>query len=57
LVASALIPLALWGLGQPSAAALFLLLSALLWVMHRANIARLLNGSEGKIGVSPDPGL
>jgi glycerol-3-phosphate acyltransferase PlsY len=57
LVASALIPLALWGLGQPSAAALFLLLSALLWVMHRVNIARLLNGSEGKIGVSPDPGL
>ena len=57
LVASALIPLALWGLGQLSAAALFLLLSALLWVMHRANIARLLNGSEGKIGVSPDPGL
>ena len=57
LVASALIPLALWGLGQPSAAALFLLLSALLWVMHRANISRLLQGSEGKIGVSPDPGL
>jgi acyl phosphate:glycerol-3-phosphate acyltransferase len=57
LVASALIPLALWGLGQPSAAALFLLLSALLWIMHRANIARLLQGSEGKIGASPDPGL
>jgi glycerol-3-phosphate acyltransferase PlsY len=52
LVASALIPLALWGLRQPSIAALFLLLSALLWVMHRANIVRLLNGSEGKIGAS-----
>jgi acyl phosphate:glycerol-3-phosphate acyltransferase len=50
LVASALTPLALWFLGQPSTAALFLLLSALLWIMHRANIARLLNGSEGKIG-------
>ena len=50
LVASALTPLALWGLGQPSAAALFLLLSALLWIMHRANIRRLLDGSEGKIG-------
>ena len=37
-------------LGQPRTAALFLLLSALLWIMHRANIARLLNGSEGKIG-------
>jgi glycerol-3-phosphate acyltransferase PlsY len=53
LVASALIPLALWGLGQPNAAALFLLLSALLWLMHRANIARLLQGSEGKIGAKP----
>jgi glycerol-3-phosphate acyltransferase PlsY len=53
LVASALIPLALWGLGQPSTAALFLLLTALLWAMHRANIARLLAGSEGKIGAKP----
>jgi len=50
LVASALTPFALWLLGQPRAAALFLLLTALSWVMHRANIARLLNGSEGKIG-------
>ena len=50
LIASALTPFALWLLGQPSTAALFLLLSALLWIMHRANIARLLNGSEGKIG-------
>jgi len=50
LIASALTPFALWGLGQPATAALFLLLSALLWVMHRANIARLLDGSEGKIG-------
>jgi glycerol-3-phosphate acyltransferase PlsY len=53
LVASAITPLALWFLDRPSAAALFLLLSALLWIMHRANIARLLNGSEGKIGASP----
>jgi glycerol-3-phosphate acyltransferase PlsY len=50
LIASALTPLVLWGLGQPAAAALFLGLSALLWIMHRANIARLLDGSEGKIG-------
>ncbi len=26
------------------------LLTVLLWIMHRANIARLLNGNEGKIG-------
>jgi glycerol-3-phosphate acyltransferase PlsY len=50
LIASALTPLGLWLLGRPDAAALFLLLTVLLWVMHRANIARLLNGSEGKIG-------
>jgi len=50
LVASALTPPALWSLGQPDPAALFLVLTVFLWVMHRANIARLLNGSEGKIG-------
>ena len=50
LTASALTPLALWLLGQADAAALFLPLSLLLWFMHRANIARLLRGSEGKIG-------
>jgi glycerol-3-phosphate acyltransferase PlsY len=50
LIASALTPLSLWALGQPTVAALFLLLTVLLWIMHRANIARLLNGSEGKIG-------
>jgi glycerol-3-phosphate acyltransferase PlsY len=32
---------------------LFLLLSALLWIMHRANIGRLLNGAEGRIGGAP----
>jgi len=55
LIASALTPLALWFLGQPNAAALFLLLSALLWIMHRANIARLLQGSESKIGAKSTP--
>jgi len=55
LVASALTPMALWLLGQPNAAALFLLLSALLWLTHRANIGRLLQGSEGKIGAKSTP--
>jgi glycerol-3-phosphate acyltransferase PlsY len=50
LVASALTPLALWYFGLPAVATLFLLLTALLWTMHRANIVRLLNGTEGKIG-------
>jgi len=52
LVASALTPAALWLLNRPAAAALFLLLSVLLWLMHRANIARLLAGTEGRIGAS-----
>ena len=51
LIASALTPLGLWAFGRPEAAALFLFLTAVLWFMHRANIARLLNGTEGKIGV------
>jgi glycerol-3-phosphate acyltransferase PlsY len=50
LVASALTPPAIWYFGLPTVAVLFLLLTGLLWVMHRANIARLLNGTEGKIG-------
>jgi glycerol-3-phosphate acyltransferase PlsY len=55
LIASALTPLALWLLDRPAAAALFLGLSALLWIMHRANIRRLLDGSEGKIGAKTTP--
>jgi glycerol-3-phosphate acyltransferase PlsY len=50
LIASALTPLAVWYFGLPDVAALFLLLTVLLWFKHRANIARLLIGSEGRIG-------
>jgi glycerol-3-phosphate acyltransferase PlsY len=50
LIASALTPVGLLALGEPNIAALFFLLTILLWVMHRANIARLFNGNEGKIG-------
>jgi glycerol-3-phosphate acyltransferase PlsY len=50
LIASALTPIGLLGLGEPNVAALFFLLTILLWVMHRANLSRLLNGNEGKIG-------
>jgi glycerol-3-phosphate acyltransferase PlsY len=53
LIASALTPTALFLLGMPSIAALFMLLTVMLWVMHRANIARLLSGQEGKIGAKP----
>ncbi|HEX5211195.1 MAG TPA: glycerol-3-phosphate 1-O-acyltransferase PlsY [Pseudolabrys sp.] len=50
LTASAVIPLILWLLGQPETAALFLMLTVLLWIMHRTNIGRLRTGTEGKIG-------
>ena len=42
--------MALWVLGYRPEAALFAFLTVLLWIMHRANIARLINGTEGKIG-------
>jgi len=53
LVASAATPALLWASGDPREAGLFAVLAALLWVMHRANIARLIAGVEGKIGATP----
>jgi len=50
LVASAAAPVLLWILGMTNEAALFALLTLLIWIMHRANIARLLRGTESKIG-------
>src|SRR6516162_5671407 len=50
LIASAGTPLGLWFCNMPNVTALFLLMTVLLWFMHRANIARLLDGTEGKIG-------
>ena len=50
LIASALTPAALYLLGVPHVALLFLLLTLLLWFMHRANITRLFSGTETKIG-------
>lgn len=50
LVASLATPAVLLALGQRPAAALFALLTVLVFVMHRANIGRLLAGTEGRIG-------
>jgi glycerol-3-phosphate acyltransferase PlsY len=50
LVASAIIPLMLFWSQHQTLAAVFALLSAALWIMHRANIKRLMDGTEGKIG-------
>ena len=53
LVASAATPFVLWLLGTWPEPLLFALLTVLLWIMHRDNIARLMNGTEGKIGKTP----
>lgn len=51
LVATLLMPLLLWFWArEPQMAAMMAVLTALLWFMHRENIARLFAGSEGKIG-------
>ena len=50
LVASVAAPIFLWWLGHAALAALFALLTLLIFYAHRANISRLLAGNEGKIG-------
>ena len=50
LIASAATPFILWGLDQLPEAKLFALLTVLLWIMHGANISRLIAGTEAKIG-------
>jgi glycerol-3-phosphate acyltransferase PlsY len=52
LIASAATPAVLFLLERRLEAQLFLVLTVLIWVMHRANIARLITGTEGKIGGS-----
>ena len=53
LVASAATPLVLLATGASDRAGLFAVLAAALWYMHRANIARLQAGTEGRIGQKP----
>ncbi len=50
LTASFVTPILLWGFGQLALAALFAVLTLLLFYVHRENIKRLLAGTEGKIG-------
>ncbi|MCW2282672.1 glycerol-3-phosphate acyltransferase PlsY [Rhodoblastus acidophilus] len=50
LVASAASPLVLLLLGQKLAAGAALVMTVILWVKHRDNIARLRAGTEGRIG-------
>jgi glycerol-3-phosphate acyltransferase PlsY len=50
LVAAVAVPAALYLLGYVQAAQLFLVMSVIVFVKHRANIGRLLAGTESRIG-------
>ena len=52
LVASFATPFAMFAFHGTHAALLFILLTAILWIKHTANIERLLAGTEPKIGAS-----
>jgi acyl phosphate:glycerol-3-phosphate acyltransferase len=49
-VASVVTPIFLWWFGHPALAALFGVLTLLMFYAHRENIARLQAGTEGRIG-------
>jgi acyl phosphate:glycerol-3-phosphate acyltransferase len=50
LVTSVVAPALLWFMGTPAEALTFAIMAVLTFIMHRANIARLMNGTESKIG-------
>ena len=51
LTASAITPIFLWWITKSAPLGMLaMVLTILLWFMHRENIKRLLNGTEGKIG-------
>jgi len=50
LVAAVIVPIALYMTDQPKAASLLAVMSAIVFIRHRANISRLLDGTEPRIG-------
>jgi glycerol-3-phosphate acyltransferase PlsY len=52
LTSSAAMPLVAWGLGLPTLVIPLAILAAIIWWTHRANIGRLLAGTEPKINLS-----
>jgi len=50
LIASLVTPFVLWYFQLPMPAVLLAVLTLLLWIMHRSNIAKLMSGTESKIG-------
>ena len=52
LIACAVTPAILWVLGQPALVTVFFVMTVLVFIKHRGNIARLIAGTENKIGQS-----
>jgi glycerol-3-phosphate acyltransferase PlsY len=50
LAASVVAPVVLWFIGTPAEALTFAIMGVLAFIMHRPNIARLISGTESKIG-------
>jgi glycerol-3-phosphate acyltransferase PlsY len=50
LTAAVVVPVALWFQASPQIAGLFAAMSVIVFIKHRANIARLTAGTEGRIG-------
>lgn len=50
LTAAVLVPIALWFQATPEIALLFVGMSVIVFIKHRANISRLMAGTEGRIG-------
>lgn len=50
LVATAIIPVALYATGNGKVALFFAVMTLIAWVKHRANIQRLMSGTESRIG-------
>ncbi|KAB2772710.1 glycerol-3-phosphate 1-O-acyltransferase PlsY [Brucella anthropi] len=50
LIASIVVPIALYSRGYPAIAVLFAIMTVIVIFKHKANITRLLNGTESKIG-------
>ncbi|WP_421912946.1 glycerol-3-phosphate 1-O-acyltransferase PlsY [Mesorhizobium sp.] len=50
LIAAIVVPIAVYFLSTPRIAGLFVVMSIVVFIKHRANISRLLAGTEGKIG-------
>lgn len=50
LAAVIVVPVALFLLGKTALAAFFTLMGAIIYIKHRANIVRLMNGTESRIG-------